>query len=205
MKPIGTLALAALLAAGPVFAESHQPEIATELQPVSAFEDIENDDERASALFTEMAKVLQHPRCLNCHPVEGGPLQGDDMQPHDPPVVRGAGGMGAIGMQCNTCHGAENVAFTGAEGSIPGHSPWMLAPLSMGWIGLTVPEICAQLKDPERNGNRDLAAIHEHNAEDGLVGWGWHPGEGRTPVPGTQEQFGELTQAWIDAGAGCPS
>ncbi|HEU4534897.1 MAG TPA: hypothetical protein VFS00_12295 [Polyangiaceae bacterium] len=41
-------------------------------------------------------------------------------------------------------------------------------------------------------------------AEDVLVGWGWAPGPGRQPVPGTQRAFGELIRAWIDAGAACP-
>ncbi len=194
-----TLLLTLSLAA-PAIAQEDLP---TELAPVDSFQGIENDDERAAALFQEMAKVLQHPRCLNCHPVDGGPLQGDAMEPHQPPVVR-SGGMGAVGMECNTCHGRENMEFVGAEGSIPGHEPWNLAPVEMGWVGLSAGEICAQLKDPERNGGRDLAEIHEHNAHDGLVGWGWHPGKGRTPAPGSQEAFGELTQAWIDAGAACP-
>lgn len=193
--------LLAMALASPALADNHLP---TELAPVESFAAIEADEERAAAIFTEMAKVIQHPRCLNCHPVSGGPLQGDDMEPHQPPVVR-AQDMGAVGMECNTCHGAENVAFVTEGGSIPGHEPWQLAPESMGWVGLSIPELCAQLKDPERNGGRSLAEVHEHNAEDGLVGWGWEPGEGRTPAPGSQEAFGALTQAWIDAGAGCPS
>jgi hypothetical protein len=61
-----------------------------------------------------------------------------------------------------------------------------------------------QLKYPERNGHRTLAELHEHMAEDRLVGWGWHPGAGRQPAPGTQRIFGALVQAWIDAGAVCP-
>ena len=74
----------------------------------------------------------------------------------------------------------------------------------MRWVGLSVSEICAQLKDPARNGDRTLADIAEHNATDGLVGWAWHPGGGRTPVPGTQQIFGELTKAWIETGSACP-
>ena len=176
-----------------------------DLRGPEAFEDIADDDERAAALFEEMALVLEHPRCLNCHPVDDSPRQGLDMALHQPPVVRGANGMGVVGMQCSTCHGYENVSYVGAEGSIPGHSPWHLAPASMGWIGLTTAEICAQIQDPERNGNRTLAEVHEHHAEDGLVGWAWDPGDGREAAPGTQEIFGRLTQAWIDAGAGCPA
>jgi len=36
------------------------------------------------------------------------------------------------------------------------------------------------------------------------VGWGWTPGHGRTPAPGTQKEFGDLIRAWIDNGAACP-
>lgn len=169
------------------------------------FADIADEQERSAALFDEMAKVLTHPRCMNCHPREGGPRQGDGMAKHQPPVVRGAGGLGAPGMRCSTCHGTGNVAYTTTEsGSIPGHEPWLLAPESMGWIGATVTEICEQIKDPARNGGKSLEELQEHNAEDGLVGWGWEPGDGRTPAPGSQALFGELTRAWIDSGAHCP-
>ncbi|WP_316013481.1 Isoquinoline 1-oxidoreductase subunit [Roseobacter sp. HKCCA0434] len=198
---IRSAALALLVLATPVAAQ----DLATELSGPEVFSDIEDDASRAAALFDEMAKVITHPRCLNCHPVDNIPRQGDDMALHQPHVVRGEDDHGAVGMECTTCHSTENVAYTGAEGSIPGHDPWHLAPLSTGWIGLSNAEICAQLKDPERNGDRTLAEILEHNAEDGLVGWAWHPGEGRTPAPGSQEIFGDLTEAWIEAGASCPS
>jgi len=42
------------------------------------------------------------------------------------------------------------------------------------------------------------------DANDDLVAWGWSPGEGRQPAPGSQQQLGELAQAWIDSGAQCP-
>lgn len=191
-----SLALAVVLAASAA---------AQDLRAPADFESIEDQTERSAAIFEEMGKVLTHPRCLNCHPKDG-PTQGDDMQPHEPPVVRGDADFGAPGMTCNTCHGAENFETTGVGGveSIPGHEPWSLAPVEMAWVGLGLGEICEQLKDPERNGDRSLEELHEHMAEDGLVGWGWEPGEGRTPAPGSQEQFGQLTQAWIDTGAACP-
>ena len=53
-------------------------------------------------------------------------------------------------------------------------------------------------------GGRDLEAIYKHMAEDGLVGWAWDPGAGRTPAPGSQDVLGQLTRAWIDTGAACP-
>jgi hypothetical protein len=196
MRSTGMI-LAALVFAAPLSAQ--------DLRGPEAFNSIEGKTERSKALFNEMAKVITHPRCMNCHPVGDLPTQGDDMQPHNPPVVRwDEGGFGPPGLHCTSCHGAENVAFVGDEGSIPGHEPWHLPPVSMGWVGLTVGEICAQLKDPERNGERTLADIEEHNATDGLVGWAWHPGKGRTAAPGSQEMFGELTKSWIETGAACP-
>src|SRR6185436_12198909 len=47
--------------------------------------------------------VLQHPRCMNCHPVGDAPLQGDDSHVHAQYVTRGADGQGAVGMRCDTC------------------------------------------------------------------------------------------------------
>lgn len=173
------------------------------LMTPAAFADIGDEEQRAAALFGEMAKVMFHPRCANCHPRSGGPTQGDDMHPHEPPVVRGAG-MGAAGMECNVCHGAENAEFATMEGSIPGAQPWLLAPQSMGWQGATQAELCAQIKDQERNGGRSLEDLISHNGGDHLVNWAWHPGEARTPAPGDQETFGALTAAWVEAGAHCP-
>ncbi len=181
------------------------PVAAQDLRGPDVFAGIQNETERSQALFDEMAKVITHPRCMNCHPVGDLPSQGDDMRPHNPPVVRwDEAGFGPPGLHCSSCHGAENVDFVGNAGSIPGHSPWNLPPVSMGWVGRSVAEICAQLKDPARNGDRTLADIAEHNATDGLVGWAWHPGKGRTPAPGSQEVFGALSRAWIETGAACP-
>ena len=200
----GAVALAGLAAVAAVAADDGTG--TGELRPVPEFAGIEDEAARSAALFDEMAKVIEHPRCMNCHPRDDSPRQGDGIAMHEPPVVRGGeGGMGVPGMQCTTCHGPENVAFVGAEGAIPGHEVWHLPPVSMGWIGLSTPEICARIKDPGRNGGRDLAAILEHHAEDGLVGWAWHPGKGRAPAPGSQQAFGALTEAWIETGAHCPS
>jgi hypothetical protein len=74
----------------------------------------------------------------------------------------------------------------------------------MAWEGKSLGEICTQIKDPERNGGKTLDEIVHHLAEDSLVGWGWRPGTGRTPAPGTQEEFGALIKAWVESGATCP-
>ena len=188
---------AAVLAAGAAQAD--------DLRSPSDFKTIRDKAARSAALFTEAGKVIQHPRCLNCHPAGERPSQGMDMHPHEPPVVRGAADFGAPGMQCTTCHSAKNTPIpTESIKSVPGNPKWMLAPLNMAWQGRPLAEICKQIKDPKRNGGRDLEKIYHHMAEDDLVGWGWEPGEGREPAPGTQKKFGELIRAWIDTGAVCP-
>jgi hypothetical protein len=152
------------------------------------------------AIFNELGKVLQSPRCLNCHPAGNRPSQGDAMRPHQPPVFRGADGGGLAAMRCTTCHQTGN--FDPAR--MPGHAPWLLAPREMGWQGKTLAEICVQMRDPDRNGGKSLADLVHHIGDDSLVGWGWNPGYGRTPVPGTQGEAKALVQAWVDTGAVCP-
>jgi hypothetical protein len=180
--------------------------VADDLKSVESFATIKNRTERSVALFEEAARVIEHPRCLNCHPVDRTPTQGDDLHPHSPPMRADSEGHGPPGLPCNTCHQAQSTpTHTTPIESIPGHAHWMLAPPSMRWQGLTTREICQQIKDPKRNGNRTLAKIHEHLAFDTLVGWAWSPGAGRVPAPGTQQAFGELIAAWIATGAACPA
>jgi hypothetical protein len=179
-----------------------------DLRPVLAFTSIGDQGERSRALFGEIAKVLTHPRCMNCHPAGDHPLQGADHHEHSPPAWRGDGGVGIAGLYCSACHTEKNFTLVGTDASyksIPGHPRWGLAPLEMAWEGKTAGQICQQIKDQNRNGGRTLAQLHEHLAHDDLVAWGWSPGEGREPAPGTQAQLGELTQAWIDSGAQCPN
>jgi hypothetical protein len=75
----------------------------------------------------------------------------------------------------------------------------------MAWEGKTLAEICAQIKDPARNGNRSVDALIEHIGEDHLAGWAWAPGYGRQPAPGTQKEAGDLVEAWVHTGAVCPN
>jgi len=183
-----------------LYAAAQTPQDGT-LRPASAFAGIADVEARSVALFEEAGKVIQHPRCVNCHPRTDRPSQTDKGTPHQPLVVRGEDGHGAVGMRCETCHQAAN--FDAAR--IPGNPHWALAPAEMGWEGKSLGQICRQIKDPARNGGKDLAAIVEHMAEDSLVGWGWNPGAGRTPAPGTQEQFGALIEEWVKTGAVCPA
>ena len=172
-----------------------------QLASVESFSSIADPAARSAAIFTELGKVLTHPRCLNCHPAGDRPRQGDTSRLHQPPVVRGADGFGLPAMRCPICHLQANFDPAG----VPGNPIWHLAPREMAWEGKTLGEICAQIKDPARNGNRALAALIEHIGEDHLVGWAWAPGYGRQPAPGTQKEAGALVEAWINTGAECPN
>jgi hypothetical protein len=178
-----------------------QTPVANELRSVASFASIADQRARSIALFEEAGKVLQSPRCVNCHPVGDRPRQTDGRRLHIPLVVRGTDGFGAPGMRCNTCHHDNNFEQAG----IPGNDHWHLAPASMTWEGRSLGQICEQLKDPARNGDRDIAAILEHVVTDTLVIWSWSPGHGRTSAPGTNARFGELLRAWAETGAQCPS
>ncbi len=170
------------------------------LLAVAEFASIGDEAARSRALFVEAGRVIQHPRCLNCHPSDAHPRQGEMLAMHEPPVVRGDDNHGESPQRCDTCHQGANVDHAG----IPGHPAWHLAPLSMGWIDRSLAEICEQIKDTERNGGMDMDALIHHMEEDSLVGWAWQPGGDREPAPGTQPAFGALIRAWIETGAHCP-
>ena len=166
-----------------------------------SFAAIADTTARSAALFTELGKVLTNPRCVNCHPAGDRPHQGNEGRLHQPPVERGADGHGQPAMRCSICH--QNANFD--PGRVPGHPEWHLAPREMAWEGKTLPEICAQIKDPARNGGRKVEDLIHHIGEDTLVGWAWAPGVGRAPAPGTQKEAGALVEAWVKTGAACPA
>src|SRR5512133_2587798 len=196
MRSESAIALLCCMMLAASVSSSAQP--ANTLQPPSAFAGISDPGERSRALFAEVAKVLTHPRCMNCHPATTRPTQGNDKHPHQPLATRDT--------PCVTCHTDRNFTLheEASYRSIPGHPRWMAAPIEMAWEGKSVGEICRQVKDPDRHGGRNLSLLHEHLAHDDLVAWGWQPGAGRDPAPGSQALLGELVQAWIDTGALCP-
>lgn len=165
------------------------------------FEALTDRVERSQTLFTEMGKVLQHPRCANCHPSDDRPRQGMEQAIHEPPVWRGPDDHGVAGMECSTCHQDTNQDHT----RIPGAPHWALAPIETAWLGRSLSEICTQIKDPARNGERGLEDLYTHMADDALVGWAWQPGSTREPAPGSQDAFAALIRAWINSGAHCPT
>ena len=114
------------------------------------------DDGSSAAAFVAMGQVLTHQRCMNCHPSTESPTQGEEMAAHQPPVFRGEDGLGAVGMWCSTCHGEDNAPLLERAGSMPGAKGWHLAPASMSWQGKSLGEICEQIKDRSRNGDKSL-------------------------------------------------
>src|SRR5436305_14160161 len=59
-------------------------------------------------LFAPIAKLLQSPRCVNCHPRGDNPLNGDEGRPHRMKITRGVDGLGADGARCYACHRGEH-------------------------------------------------------------------------------------------------
>lgn len=149
--------------------------------------------------WEQIATVLQHPRCLNCHQVDA-PLQGDG-RPHSPRVERGPDNLGAAAMRCSNCH---NESGNNPSSGVPGAPHWSLAPESMSWAGLSSGEPCHALKDPELNGSRSAKDLEKHMGEDKLVLWGWEPGGNREPVPIAHDEFMQLFKTWTAAGMPCP-
>ena len=87
---------------------------------------------------------------------------------------------------------------------VPGAPHWHLAPRTMAFAGKSAGEICRQISDPARNGDRPVESIVMHVAFDPLIAWAWNPGADRSPPPGTHQGFVALVNEWIRTGAACP-
>src|SRR6058998_4006715 len=121
------VALAALLTGTPTL--DGVSEQSDNLATPESFASIADTAARSAAMFTELGKVLTHPRCVNCHPAGDRPRQGDVSRLHQPPVERGADGFGLPAMRCPICHLQANFDAAG----VPGNPIWHLAPRDMGW------------------------------------------------------------------------
>lgn len=160
------------------------------------------------AEWDKIYSVVSHPRCANCHVDDDHPRWSGanygTTRFHAFNVQRGTdgSGFGNPGLRCTTCHLSENSEVPHGP---PGAGGWHLAPIEMAWFGKTSPEICAQIKDPARNGDRSLAEVAEHVRDDALVAWGWAPGKGREPAPMSAEEVHEAIKLWDAAGAPCPT
>jgi hypothetical protein len=157
----------------------------------------------AVASWSVVYSVLEHPRCVNCHPSGDAPLQGDDRRAHAQNVHRGPDGKGLYALRCDACHQTENLAGAHLP---PGAPRWHLPREDMPLVfeGRSSGELCRQLRDPARNGGMTPAQLLAHVDHDPLVLWGWNPGEGRVPVSTTHAEFVGAMRTWIDNGCGCP-
>ena len=158
------------------------------------------------AAFETVRGVLQSPRCVNCHPAGDVPLQGDDSHVHEPPITRGPEGRGVAGLSCSACHGKQNLPASYGPHSPPGVSTeWRLpsADHRLVFWGLDSKALCEQIKDPKRNGGKNLAELTHHMTEDALTLWGWSPGYGRKPVQVSHDELVRAFKTWADAGMPC--
>ncbi len=163
----------------------------------------EKDSMISKQAFGEVYKVLMSPRCMNCHPAGDVPLQGDDSHLHTQNIKRGHDGKGLYALKCTNCHQPENSSGLNMP---PGNAVWHLPPADMKMVfqGRTARQLAAQLLDKKTNGNKSIDQLVAHISGDGLVLWGWNPGEGRTLPPLSHEEFTKQFRLWIDNGAYLP-
>jgi hypothetical protein len=186
LLPLGLLALLAS-AADPASPEA--PEAEPALGPATV--------KAALAAFADVAAVLQHPRCMNCHPAGDVPLQGDESRPHALQVTRFSPD---VGLPCSTCHRETGLD----QPHLPPANPhWSMPPANQVFEGRSVQQLCLQLRDPARTGGRDLAALLEHVEHDSLVLYGWSPGLGLSVPELSHEGFVARFRTWVEAGAPC--
>lgn len=160
------------------------------------------------AVWGKIHEVFAHPRCANCHvgpdhvPIWSGKSYGPKPRPHGMNITGGPSRIGAEQVACNACHAPRNVQVPHGP---PGAPVWKLPPVEMQWFGKSSAEICAQIKDPARNGGRTVGQIAEHVEHDALVHWGWAPGPGREPAPYSIAEVVSLIRQWDAAGTPCPA
>ena len=193
------LSLAGISALALAFApENPSPE-----NPVAELATAEPEGEHQA--FHTMMDVLTHKRCVNCHPSNDIPKQGEDSHAHMFGVARGSDNHGTGVLSCNTCHQAENNNYSG----VPGAPEWSLAPIEMAWEGLSRAEIARSMMDPAINGGRSHEEIEHHLTEHELVLWAFEPGvnaagEAREVPPVSKEDYIAAVKEWIEHGAIIP-
>jgi hypothetical protein len=159
--------------------------------------------EAGKKAFVDVARVLQSPRCMNCHPAGDRPLQTDLSRPHAMNISRKSID---AGLACSTCHQTRNSDAIGIFGGPPGAPNWNLphAEMPLVFQGKSVTQLCEQLKDPERNGHKTLAQLVEHVSHDALVLWGWKPGGKRSTPPLSHAKFVAAFSTWVASDGACP-
>jgi len=165
------------------------------------------------AAWERIFEVVSHPRCANCHtgdldtPMWSGPSYGET-RPHGMNIHAGESRLGIETLPCSTCHQVSNKPNTVPHAPPHTGQPWILAPAEFAWFGEDSPTICQQLRDPERNGGRDGEGLVQHIIHDveghAFIAWGFNPGGGREPAPGTLQGHLDDMVVWTSAGMPCP-
>jgi len=201
-RVVSLFALTIAIAASAVFAVLPGGGAAAAGEPPASLQS--ENEAAAKAAFLAVYPVFMHPRCMNCHPREDAPLQGDDLRPHAQNIQRGSDGKGKFALKCTNCHQLTNLP---GENMPPGVPNWHMPPANMKMVfeGKSAGELCRQFKDPKQNGGHSNAAGAVHHLEiDPLVHWGWAPGDGRSTPPLSYADFVRKMQEWVQNGAACP-
>lgn len=163
--------------------------------------------------WSRIYEVASHPRCANCHtgasdrPMWSGPSYGAT-RIHGMNIRAGNSRMGVEYLPCATCHTTKDTDWQNAN-MVPHAAPrvamgWALAPPEAHWFGRSSDQICAQLRNPDENGDRDTVALAEHLGHDLILHWAWTPGGGREPAPYSLQEHVDDVLAWGSAGMPCP-
>lgn len=159
--------------------------------------------------FARIYEVTSHPRCSNCHvgadniPMWSGPSYGD-ARPHGMNINAGESRIGAETLPCSTCHAYNEQAYDMPHAAPQVAMSWMLAPVEAAWFDQTASHICNQLRNPDRNGGRDMMDLATHLDHDLILHWAWSPGGGREPAPYSLQEHVNDILIWGVAGMPCP-
>ena len=124
-------------------------------------------------------------------------------RPHGMNINAGESRIGAETLLCSTCH-----AYNEGQSDHPHAAPqvameWQLAPVEAAWFGKSSDHICAQLRDPARNGGRDMMDLAAHLDHDLILHWAWNPGGTREPAPYSLQEHVNDILIWGVAGFPC--
>src|SRR2546427_9620758 len=136
------------------------------------------------------------PRRMSISPIEIGDL------PFYNADVEAEGDPAAVVEFKAAIRAADGILIATAEfnDGIPG-----VLTTAIDWSSRPAGAVCETIKDKQRNGGRDFAALITPVSEDKLVLWGWNPGGERSPVSVPHDQFVARFKEWAAAGGPCPS
>ncbi len=173
-----------------------------------AAQDVSVTREEGLAAWDRVFAVASHPRCTNCHvgdqdaPMWQGLGYGAG-RVHGMNVLADESRIGAESVPCRTCH-----VTSASKNTVP-HAPphidnaWRLPPIELDWLDKSSTEVCAQMRDPETNGDSSITELVDHIETSEFVNWGFVPGAGRSVPPGSAADMARDVGIWGMAGMPC--